>query len=228
MGVTRAARARAERILTGPASVALVSLGALTLPGCAPEPAGSQGAGLDGTLAASAAARSGSDRMEPAASERVPESWHLGRAATEADVRAVDIDVMPDGRGLPPGSGDHATGAALYVTSCAPCHGPAGEGTPLAGPLVDRDPESGFRRRTVGHYWPYATTAFDYIRRSMPWDAPGTLSDDEVYALVAWILAENGVIGRADVMDATTLPAVAMPARDRFVPDDRRGGSVVR
>lgn len=198
-------------------ATAALSLGAAL--GCGPAGSEAQGATANGGA--------GVDR-QIAATEPVPASWHLGRAATEADVRALDIDVMPDGRGLPPGSGDHAAGAGLYTTSCAPCHGPAGEGTPLAGPLVDPDPEAGFRRRTVGHYWPYATTAFDYIRRSMPWDAPGTLSDDQVYALVAWILAENGVIGQSDVMDATTLPAVVMPASDRFVPDDRPGGPVVR
>ena len=166
--------------------------------------------------------------VAPAASAPLPDSWSLGRSATGAEVAALDIDIMPDGRGLPPGSGDHAAGADVYLANCAACHGMSGEGTPTAGPLVGADPESGFRARTVGHYWPYSTTAFDYIRRAMPWDRPGTLSNDEVYAVVAWILAENGVIERDAVMDATTLAAVEMPSRDRFVPDDRPGGSVVR
>jgi len=164
----------------------------------------------------------------PAASEALPDSWHLGRTATTSETAAIDIDVMPDGRGLPPGSGDHGAGAEVYATSCAPCHGPVGEGTPIAGPLIDSDPVSGFRRRTVGHFWPYATTAFDYVRRAMPWDAPGTLTDDQVYAVVAWILAENGVIERTAIMNAETLPQVAMPGRDRFVRDDRVGGPEVR
>jgi len=166
--------------------------------------------------------------ISPAASETLPESWHLGRAATDSEISALDIDIMPDGRGLPPGSGDHAAGAPVFATTCAPCHGPAGEGTPIAAALVDPDAQTGFRRRTVGHFWPYSTTAFDYIRRAMPWDAPGTLTNDQVYAVVAWILAENGVIDRTAKMDARSLPAIAMPGRDRFVRDDRTGGPEVR
>ena len=133
------------------------------------------------------------------------------------------------------GEGTAASGAPIYARECASCHGAAGEGG-IADPLVGYEPEStppfGPRyeawrgagddvRFTVGNYWPYATTLYDYILRAMPSDAPGTLQPEEVYSLVAWILAENGIIARDAVMDAATLPAVEMPARDIFVPQER-------
>ncbi len=164
-----------------------------------------------------------------------PERFGFGRAATEAEIAAWDIDVRPDGAGLPPGAGTAASGAPIYARECAVCHGAAGEGG-VADPLVGYEPEStppfgpryeawrGERddvRFTVGNYWPYATTLYDYILRAMPSDAPGTLQPDEVYGLVAWILAENGIIERDAVLDAATLPAVEMPARDIFVPQAR-------
>jgi len=155
----------------------------------------------------------------------------IGRAATDAEIRAWDIDVNPAGRGLPAGRGTAAQGAPTYAAQCAACHGARGEGIPPFPRLVGRDAaDFGFARdpklvKTVGNYWPYATTLYDYINRTMPFAAPGTLSADEVYGVVAWILAENGIIARTAVMDSRTLPAVRMPARDRFVPDDRRGGS---
>ena len=163
------------------------------------------------------------------------EPFGFGRPATAEDIAAWDIDVMPDGTGLPAGSGTAAAGAPVYAAQCAVCHGPAGEGG-VADRLVGYDPDStppfGPRYEawragrcdvpfSVGNYWPYATTLFDYIRRAMPTDAPGTLSPDEVYGLVAWILAENGLVGRDAVMNAETLPAVEMPARGIFVPQER-------
>lgn len=200
--------------------VAVALVGAVALSACSGEASrSSEGAGV---------AAEPNELLSPASSETVPESWHLGRVATDSEISALDIDIMPDGRGLPPGSGDHAAGAPIYATTCAPCHGPAGEGTPLGAALVDPNPETGFRRRTVGHYWPYSTTAFDYIRRAMPWDSPGTLTNDQVYAVVAWLLAENGVIDRSATMSAQTLPEVDMPGRSRFVRDDRNGGREVR
>ncbi len=93
------------------------------------------------------------------------------------------------------------------------------------GPWGDAGPPP---RRTIGSYWPYATTLFDYITRAMPQNAPGSLTADETYAVIAWLLARNGIVGEDAVMDASTLPAVVMPARDRFVPDDRKGGAEVR
>ncbi len=164
-----------------------------------------------------------------------PERFGFGRAATEAEIAAWNIDVRPDGEGLPAGEGTAASGAPIYARECASCHGAAGEGG-VADPLVGYEPEStppfGPRyeawrgagddvRFTVGNYWPYATTLYDYILRAMPSDAPGTLQPDEVYGLVAWILAENGIIARDAVLDAATLPAVEMPARDIFVPQER-------
>ncbi len=159
----------------------------------------------------------------------------FGRPATAEDIAAWDIDVMPDGAGLPEGSGTAESGAPVYAAQCAVCHGPAGEGG-VADRLVGYDPAStppfGPRYEawraagddvpfSVGNYWPYATTLFDYIRRAMPTDAPGTLAPDEVYGLVAWILAENGLIAPDAVMNTETLPAVEMPARDVFVPQER-------
>lgn len=164
-----------------------------------------------------------------------PERFGFGRAATAAEIAAWDTDVSPDGAGLPAGEGAAASGAEVYARKCASCHGAAGEGG-VAAPLVGYEPESAppFGPRyeawrgdredvpfTVGNYWPYATTLYDYIQRAMPSDAPGALQPDEVYGLVAWILAENSLIERDAVMNAETLPAVEMPARDIFVPQER-------
>jgi len=160
----------------------------------------------------------------------LPSSWSLGHTPSDAEVARVDIDILPDGRGLPPGSGSVAQGEVVYQTKCAVCHGDQGQGTdiPGVGVLISTDPVVGFRRRSVGQFWPHATTAFDYIRRAMPWDQPGTLRDDEVYAVVAYILAESGVISDDTVLDATSLPGIAMPSADRFVLDDRTDGPTIR
>ena len=169
------------------------------------------------------------------AAEAMPESFGFGRAATPDEIAAWDIDVMPDGTGLPDGEGTAASGAPIYARQCAVCHGQAGEGG-VADRLVGYQPEStppfGPRYEawrgdgpdvpySVGNYWPYATTLYDYIHRAMPTNAPGTLEPDQVYGLVAWVLAENGIIAADAVMNATTLPAVEMPARDIFVPQER-------
>jgi S-disulfanyl-L-cysteine oxidoreductase SoxD len=156
-----------------------------------------------------------------------PATFGIGRPATPAEIGALDIDIGPDGAGLPSGRGTPAEGAAIYATRCAGCHGKTGREGPndvLVGRLTaegfpfSRDPKL---PHTIGNYWPYATTVFDYIRRAMPPDAPGSLKDDEVYALVAHLLALNELIPADAVMDATTLPKVKMPARERFVPDQR-------
>ena len=167
--------------------------------------------------------------------EAQPERFGFGRTATREEIAAWDLDVRPDGTGLPEGEGTAASGAPIYAAQCAVCHGPNGEGG-IADRLVGHDPAStppfGPRYETwrgdgadvpfsVGNYWPYATTLYDYILRAMPSDSPGTLAPDEVYGLVAWILAENGLIDRDAVMNATALPAVEMPARDIFVPQER-------
>lgn len=171
-----------------------------------------------------------------ASSEHLPERWGFGRPASPAEIARLDIDVMPDGRGLPPGAGTAAQGAGVYAAQCAICHGPQGEGTPLGAALIGPNPgqvfdagaPGGGRTRTVGNYWPHPTTLFDYVRRAMPFDRPGSLSDEEVYAVSAYLLHRNGLIEEGAVMDATTLPRVRMPARERFVADDREGTNRVR
>ena len=149
----------------------------------------------------------------------------LGRAATAEEIAALDIDIRPDGAGLPLGGGTAADGARVWDRACRACHGPEGEGG-IAAPVVGRDPAA--RPPTVGNYWPYATTLYDYIYRAMPGNAPGTLTPDEVYGLVAWILNGNDIVDGEAVMNAATLPDVMMPARDRFVPDDRLESDAVR
>jgi cytochrome c len=149
----------------------------------------------------------------------------------------VDIDVGTDGEGLPAGKGSAANGAELYKAKCSMCHGPKGEGMGNVYPaLIGPSPAGGFEAfardpglpRTVGNYWSHATTLYDYVRRAMPLTAPGSLTNDEVYALAAYLLAENEVIPRDATLDSTSLMAVKMPARDRFVPDDRRGGPALK
>ena len=160
-------------------------------------------------------------------------SYGLGRTATEAEIAAWDIDVGPDGVGLPAGSATVEEGLAFYAVKCAVCHGADGTGGPndvLAGRL----PGDAFpfatepARSTVGNYWPYATTLFDYVRRAMPFDAPGSLSDAEVYASVAAVLYLNDLVPAGTVVDAETIATLEMPSRDRFVRDDRTGGPTVR
>jgi S-disulfanyl-L-cysteine oxidoreductase SoxD len=173
-----------------------------------------------------------------ASSERLPERFGIGRAATPEEIAAIDIDVLPDGRGLPPGRGTVPQGAAVYALQCASCHGANGEGVqgvgePLAGPteaeLFGVAGQGGIGRgKTIGSYWPYATTLFDYVRRAMPFAQPGSLSDEEVYSLTAYLLHLNGIVPADAVMDAQTLPRVRMPAHERFVPDDRETSTRVR
>jgi len=153
------------------------------------------------------------------------DQFGLGRPASVEEIATLDIDVMPDGTGLPAGSGTAGDGAATWARACRGCHGPNGEGG-TAAPLVGRDPDA--RPPTVGNYWPYATTLYDYINRAMPRPTPGTLSPDEVYGLVAWILSKNDIIGADTVVNAESLPGIVMPARNRFVPDNREGGADVR
>jgi S-disulfanyl-L-cysteine oxidoreductase SoxD len=148
----------------------------------------------------------------------------IGTPLTEQDLAAWNIDVAPDGRGLPAGSGDVATGARVFAAKCAACHGAQGEGG-LGDPLVGGQGTltSTKPKRTVGSYWPYATTLFDYIRRAMPYNAPESLSADEVYALSAYLLNRNGIVPATTRLDAASLPRVAMPNRDGFVADPRPG-----
>jgi len=146
-----------------------------------------------------------------------PIAPRLGRPLGEAAAARFDLDVFPDGQGLPAGRGTAAEGRALYAARCAACHGPQGRGgtaEDLAGaeePLTARTPD-----KTIGSYWPYATTVFDFVRRAKPMDAPGSFTNDEVYALTAFLLFANGLVGETDPIDATTLPRVRMPNRDGF------------
>jgi cytochrome c len=141
---------------------------------------------------------------------------------------------MADGRGLPTGTGTAADGATIYAAKCASCHGPKGEGG-SAERLVGRNAKDDFGFatnsslvRTVGSYWPYATTLYDYTSRAMPFQQPGTLTANETYSLVAYLLFLNGVITEDAAMNQSSLPKVVMPGRDRFVPDNRTGGSSVK
>jgi mono/diheme cytochrome c family protein len=174
--------------------------------------------------------------------QALPKRYGLGQPAPADLIAAWDIAVMPDGKGLPPGKGTPAEGAAIYAAQCASCHGANGEGG-AGDVLIGAEPKEfapfgpqyeksrGDAKDvpfTIGNYWPYATTIFDYIRRAMPPRAAGSLKPDQVYSLTAFLLAKNGIIAQNAVLDATTLPAVVMPARNRFVPDDRSGGAKVR
>jgi cytochrome c len=145
------------------------------------------------------------------------ESPHLGKPISGADLKAWDINVLPDGTNLPPGSGKAADGQKVFAEKCAACHGEKGEGG-LAARLIGGPPKATLDGgKGIANYYPYATTVFDFIRRSMPWNAPRTLSDQEVYELTAFILAGNKLIPEDEEINATTLPKVKMPNRDNFV-----------
>jgi S-disulfanyl-L-cysteine oxidoreductase SoxD len=149
--------------------------------------------------------------LSPAAVAQGPD---LGRLAT-----AGDISIGPSGAGLPPGSGTAKQGEAVYADRYLSCHGEKGAGKPNDQLVGGRGSLSGDQPpiKTVGSFWPYATTLFDYVRRAMPLGAPKSLSDDEVYAVAAYILQLNGILGEADVMNAHTLPKVQMPNQDGFI-----------
>ncbi len=165
------------------------------------------------------------DAGEPAVPVHAPSRFGFGAEASAARIAAWDIDVRPDGAGLPAGRGSVAQGKVVYETWCVACHGPTGTEGPNDR-LVNTSPwELAPTSQAIGNYWPYATTLFDYIRKAMPQATPGILSPDQVYAVIAYLLWMNEIVPDDAVMDAETLPAVIMPARDRFVPDDRIGGS---
>ena len=172
-----------------------------------------------------------SEGSNPSASTASRRFATIGRDAQPAEVKAWDIDANPTGAGLPAGEGTYARGTAVYAQQCAVCHGAKGEGVLPNTRLVGADPADftfaldAKQPKTIGNYWPYATTLYDYINRAMPFGAPGTLPPSDVYSVVAYLLAENGIVAKTDVMNAQTLPNVRMPARDRFFVDDRKGGS---
>ena len=146
------------------------------------------------------------------------ESYGIGRTATPEEIAGWDIDIGPDGAGLPPGHGGVAEGHAIYDDKCAACHGAHGEGKPMDrlaggfGTVFDAKSE-----RTVGSYWPYATTLFDFVRRAMPFNAPQSLTPDQVYAVCAYVLYLNKLVPQDAVLDAQSLPKIEMPNRSHFV-----------
>ena len=156
----------------------------------------------------------------PAFAQGMP---HFGVAADRARIKAWDISIAPDGTGLPPGKGSVAEGLAIYSQKCVMCHGVDGVGKPAdrltggIGTLTSPAPV-----KTVVSYWPYATTLFDYIRRAMPVTAPRTLTDQETYALVAYILSVDGIVKKDAILDAKSLPKTRMPNRDGFVDESAK------
>jgi mono/diheme cytochrome c family protein len=151
---------------------------------------------------------------------------NLGKPISPADLAPWDIDIEPSGAGLPAGSGTSDQGAPIFADNCAACHGDGGRGAttttsgaPAAPPVVSDVKRNGIddTTLTIANYWPYATTLFDYIRRAMPWTSPRSLTDDQVYALTAYILAQNKLIDAKQVVNAQTLPAVQMPNRNGFI-----------
>lgn len=146
----------------------------------------------------------------------------LGKPATEAQVTGWNITVFPDGTGLPEGKGTIAAGAKIYQTQCMACHGVNLEGA-LGPRLVGGKGTLATHKpiKTIGSYWPYATTLFDYIRRAMPFQSPQSLSNDEVYSVTAYLLNKNDILADNETLDAKSLAAIKMPNRDNFYIDDR-------
>lgn len=151
--------------------------------------------------------------------------YGFGTPATAEEIAAWDIDAMPDGRGLPPGEGGYEEGKQVYTQQCLACHGAdlgGVAGTGGAALIGGRGTlASGKPKKTVESYWPYASTLFDFTKRAMPFHTPGSMSDNDVYAVTAYILAEGNIIGKDEVMNAETLPKVVMPNVDGFIPDPR-------
>ena len=146
------------------------------------------------------------------------QDFRLGRPATVDEIKKIDVEVLPDGRGLPTGSSTAERGRDLYVRQCAACHGASGTEGP-ADPLAGGRGSLGTARplKTVGSFWPYATTLWDYINRAMPYDRPGSLTVDEVYGVTAYVLYLNGIVTDRETLTHDTLPRVRMPNRDGFV-----------
>jgi cytochrome c len=143
---------------------------------------------------------------------------NLGKPVTAAELAAWDISIQPDGTGLPPGSGTPAQGAKIFAQKCTLCHGENGKGGTSSALVGGAPLTSGIETaKTIANFWGYSTTVFDFVRRAMPWQQPRSLTNDEVYALSAYIFSINKLIGENDVMNAETLPKVKMPNRDGFI-----------
>jgi mono/diheme cytochrome c family protein len=163
--------------------------------------------------------------------EPKPDRFGFGRAVSALEVAQWDIDVRPDGKGLPAGQGTVARGRIIYSSKCASCHAADGreiKGVKLPGPPLVSDTLAGSKPKTIGNYWPYASTLFDYIRRTMPYNAPGSLSDEEVYSVTAFLLNANSIINEKQLINQKNLPLVHMPATKLFIKDTRKGGNEVR
>jgi S-disulfanyl-L-cysteine oxidoreductase SoxD len=164
-----------------------------------------------------------SSTLVPAALRAAPTISGLGQTPTAAQIDGWNVDVSANGAGLPAGAGTVPQGQQIYAARCAACHGARGEGGPMdrlvggAGSLTAAKPV-----KTIGSFWPHATTLFDYVRRAMPFNAPGTLTNDQVYALTAYLLYLNGIVSQDAVMDARTLPSVTMPNAENFIENDPR------
>jgi len=184
-----------------------------------PGDAAEDGDGMDDAVAGAPRTPTAIGTVAPAPTPPAPGTFGFGRPPDETLLAAWDIDVLPDGSGLPPGSGTHAEGESVYATRCVACHAEGGEGTPLGPQLVSAPgPYEVGMPRTIGSWWPYAPTVWDYINRAMPFDQPGSLTADEVYAVTAYLLAENGVIDEDEAMDPESLSQVEMPSEPIFYP----------
>ncbi|WP_310587063.1 c-type cytochrome [Emticicia sp. TH156] len=161
-------------------------------------------------------------------SDTTPDTFGFGRKASQADIDRLDIDIRPDGKGLPAGAGIAVRGKLIFDNKCAACHGTGGVGGPNGSLVTSKTPANGRKEKTIGNYWPYATTVFDYIRRAMPFNAPGSLSNEEVYHLTAYLLNANQIIDEKTVINDQNLSKIEMPARKLFIPDDRKGGAEIR
>jgi cytochrome c len=159
-----------------------------------------------------------------------PARFGYGRKATGKEMAAQSLAIRPDGTGLPEGSGNVKDGAAIYAAQCASCHGITGTEGPfnvlVAPDTITAVPfdQAPRRIKAIGNYWPYATTIFDYVRRAMPFNAPGSLSDHEVYSVTAFLLYANRIIPEDAVINANTLPVITMPAKKYYITDNRKGG----
>lgn len=162
--------------------------------------------------------------------EEWPSTFGFGRVASAKEIDSLDIDVNPAGRGLGKGSGSVLQGKNIYLSKCAICHGKTGVEGPYNKLVAVFHESDSIQRgeKTIGNYWPYATTLYDYINRAMPYTSPGTLSSDEVYSLTAFLLYRNNIIDSTIVLDARNLPQVIMPAQKLFIDDDRRGGPEIK
>jgi hypothetical protein len=164
-----------------------------------------------------------------------PHQFGIGRPARTEEIRRLDIDVRPDGKGLPAGTGRIVPGKLIYNAKCIACHGDGVKSeSPLAGEALflnnrNFSVEKGERApKSIGTYWPYATTIFDYVRRAMPYNAPGSLSDQEVYDLTAYLLYRNHIISEKTIVTEKSLPKIVMPSRSKFIEDDRKGGTELK